>query len=182
MANTCIKRSTFCFFLFTFKHCNSCCCPLLVVFFCQCCMVWQDLGASISLARRLQSCSSLIRNDHKFDWSLARFIVIRMVLRWLFCQGTSVCMPGRKQCSFGRYRVTWFVSSVVRRVYADLNACGRLHLHRSPPWVLSMTCPLICKFTFLPYHWLCTISCLIDLSQLLTFDRIVCLVTFSWPC
>lgn len=64
-------------------------------------MVWQDLGAGMSLNRRLQPCTSFVRNDYEFDGGLARFGTIRTVLGWLLCQGASVRMPGRTQCFFG---------------------------------------------------------------------------------
>lgn len=132
-------------------------------------MVWQDLGASTSLARKLQSCASLVRNDYRFDGGLARFGTIRTVLGWLLCQDASVCMPGRMQCFFGRYRVTWFISSVIRRVYSGLSLCRRFHLWCSTLRALYVTCPLIYTFTFLLKH--CPM-----LNKFIPFTY------FSWDC
>lgn len=37
----------------------------------------------MTLAGKLQSCSSVLRDDHKLDGGLASFIIVRMLLGWV---------------------------------------------------------------------------------------------------
>lgn len=142
------------------------------------------------LAGKLQSCSSVLRDDHSFDWDLASFIVIRRLPE----VSMSVCLAESSallvctvlhdlslQWSEGScwpkppVPVTWptFPAALHEHWGAhDLSSDPHVHI---PPLSLAMQHPVINKLISITYFWQECVVCNILLTLLPLSSCVNCL-------